>query len=183
MQACVWEASAPGVPAVGHALGLAQQGIAPGARPDLYAAAAQVHEPLGLRVLIVEDNPINRIILREQLQLLGCEVQQASNGQDALSLPGLLEFDAVLTDLHMPLLDGPALARALRKRGYVRPIVGLTANAQPQPQPQTQTQAQEQSQVQGQGDGLPAGFDSLLCKPFTLAVLRTTLNNIKQGRT
>jgi len=87
----------------------------------------------------------------------------------------------------MPLLDGPALARALRKRGYVRPIVGLTANAQPQPQPQTQTQAQEQSQGQGQGqgqgDGLPAGFDSLLCKPFTLAVLRTTLNNIKQGRT
>jgi two-component system capsular synthesis sensor histidine kinase RcsC len=89
----------------------------------------------------------------------------------------------------MPLLDGPALARALRKRGYGRPIVGLTANAQPQPQPQpqTQTQAQEQSQVQGQGqgqgDGLPAGFDSLLCKPFTLAVLRTTLNNIKQGRT
>lgn len=138
-------------------------------------------------MLIVEDNPINRIILREQLQLLGCEVQQASNGQDALSLPGLLEFDAVLTDLHMPLLDGPALARALRKRGYVRPIVGLTANAQPQPQPQTQTQAQEQSQGQGQGqgqgDGLPAGFDSLLCKPFTLAVLRTTLNNIKQGRT
>jgi len=187
VQACVWEASGPGVPAVGHALGLAQQGIAPGARPDLYAAAAQVHEPLGLRVLIVEDNPINRIILREQLQLLGCEVQQASNGQDALSLPGLLEFDAVLTDLHMPLLDGPALARALRKRGYGRPIVGLTANAQPQPQPQTQTQAQEQSQVQGQGqgqgDGLPAGFDSLLCKPFTLAVLRTTLNNIKQGRT
>ena len=89
-------------------------------------------------------------------------------------MPGLLEFDAVLTDLHMPLLDGLALARALRKRGYGRPIVGLTANAQPQ----TQTQAQ----AQGQGDGLPAGFDSLLCKPFTLAVLRTTLNHIKQCR-
>lgn len=167
LQARVWETSMPGVLAVGQALGLAQQGIAPGARPDLYAAAPQVHEPMGLSVLIVEDNPINRIILREQLQVLGCEVQQASNGQDALSMPGLLEFDAVLTDLHMPLLDGLALARALRKRGYGRPIVGLTANAQPQ----------------GQGDGLPAGFDGLLCKPFTLAVLRTALNNIKQCRT
>lgn len=166
LPARVWESATHGVLAVGQALGLAQQGIAPGARPDLCAAVAQVHEPMGLRVLIVEDNPINRVILREQLQLLGCEVQQASNGQDALSMPGLLEFDAVLTDLHMPLLDGLALARALRKRGYGRPIVGLTANAQPQ----------------GQGDGLPAGLDCLLCKPFPLAVLRTTLNNIKQGR-
>ncbi|WP_088165137.1 ATP-binding protein [Delftia sp. K82] len=179
LQARVWETSMPGVLAVGQALGMAQQGIAPGARPDLYAAVPQVHEPMGLSVLIVEDNPINRIILREQLQVLGCEVQQASNGQDALSMPGLLEFDAVLTDLHMPLLDGLALARALRKRGYGRPIVGLTANAQPQ----GQTQTQAQTQAQGQGDGLPAGFDSLLCKPFTLAVLRTTLNHIKQCRT
>src|SRR5256885_8982519 len=63
----------PGVLAVGQALGMAQLGIAPGARPDLYAAVPQVHEPMGLSVLIVEDNPINRIILREQLQVLGCE--------------------------------------------------------------------------------------------------------------
>lgn len=166
LPARVWEAGTHGVLAVGQALGLAQQGIAPGAHTDLCAAVPHGQEPMGLRVLIVEDNPINRIILQEQLQMLGCEVQQASNGQDALSVPGLLEFDAVLTDLHMPLLDGLALARALRKRGYSRPIVGLTANAQPQ----------------GQGDGLPAGLDSLLCKPFPLAVLRTTLNNLKQSR-
>lgn len=165
-QAGVWEAATCGVPGVVQALRQAQRGVAMGTASAAGISQVQGHERMGLRVLIVEDNPINQLILREQLLLLGCEVQQASNGQDALSVPDLPGFDVVITDLHMPLLDGFGLAQALRQRGFEKPIIGLTANAYPQ-------------EV---ASGRNTGIDSLLCKPFSLSLLRMTLNKIKEAR-
>lgn len=117
-------------------------------------------------MLVVEDNPISQLILREQLEHLGCTVVTASNGQEALALPDALSFDSVLTDLNMPLVDGYELTRILRERGYQQPILGITANAFPDEQRR----------------GMNAGMTSLLVKPLPLNVLRQTLQAVKVPR-
>ncbi|TGV30791.1 response regulator, partial [Mesorhizobium sp. M8A.F.Ca.ET.142.01.1.1] len=85
--------------------------------------------PLGLRVLAVEDNPINRVTLAEQLRTLGCEVELAQDGVEALQRCRDQCFDLVVTDINMPRMDGHALARQLRDDGSLVPVIGATANA------------------------------------------------------
>ncbi|WP_043005553.1 ATP-binding protein [Comamonas testosteroni] len=118
---------------------------------------------INMNLLVVEDNPISQLILREQLQHLGCTVAVATNGQMALSRPDIQDFDAILTDLHMPVLNGYELAFALRERGYTRPILGLTANAFPEEQRR----------------GLTSGINVLLIKPLAIDQLQKILNSIK----
>lgn len=120
-------------------------------------------EALEMRVLIAEDNPISQLILREQLEHLGCTVVLAGNGREALNRSDLMGFDAVLTDLNMPLLDGYDFTRMLRQRGYTRPILGVTANAFPHERER----------------GMSAGMTSLLVKPMALSALRQTLQAVK----
>jgi len=115
------------------------------------------------RVLIVEDDDVNREVLRRQLGLLGvvrCEL--ARNGHEALALIGLHPFDMIITDFSMPEMDGIALIEHIRarERGLQRrtPIVVLTANAVAQ-----QTQA-----------CMEAGADALCLKPMTLDELGQT---------
>jgi two-component system capsular synthesis sensor histidine kinase RcsC len=120
-------------------------------------------EALNLRVLVAEDNPISQFILREQLEHLGCTVVLAGDGQEALNLPGLLDFDAVLTDLNMPLVDGYEFTRRLRKRGYEGPILGITANAF------------EDEQRRGKN----AGMTRLLVKPLALSAMRQALQALQ----
>ena len=79
------------------------------------------------RLLVVEDHPITRMVLTEQLKQMGCYIEVAENGQDALCKENIMDFDAVITDINMPILDGPQLASALREKGYKNPIIGLTA--------------------------------------------------------
>lgn len=86
---------------------------------------------LGLDVLVAEDNPINQMILREQLEQLGCCPVVASDGDEALGYSVCRRFDVVLTDLNMPHMDGFALAQRLREAGATMPIFGATANADP----------------------------------------------------
>lgn len=83
----------------------------------------------GARILVVEDNPINMVTLRDQLEQLGCQVTVAENGEDALGLWAAGRYDVVLTDVNMPRMNGYELARHLRGLGERIPIVGLTANA------------------------------------------------------
>ena len=111
---------------------------------------------------MVDDSPISHIILREQLELLGCDVVLATNGRDALNLSDILTFDAVLTDLHMPDLDGYEVARKLREQGYEGQIVGLTGNAY----------------QQEKTTGHRAGMNALLRKPLSLSQLRAMLRTI-----
>jgi len=84
---------------------------------------------LGLRVLVAEDNPINRATLAHQLEQLGCTVATADDGVQALALWRRERFDAVLTDVNMPRLNGYELAATLRREGARVPIIGVTANA------------------------------------------------------
>ncbi|MQA54459.1 ATP-binding protein [Pseudomonas piscis] len=110
---------------------------------------------LSLHVLVVEDNLINQLILKDQLEELGCSVEQAANGEEALGIWENGDFDMVLTDVNMPRLNGYQLARELRRRGCSIPIIGATANAM---------RGEEQS-------CLDAGMNHCLVKPFALRAL------------
>ena len=81
------------------------------------------------QVLLVEDNAINREVATALLEHFGVDVVTAENGQIAIEKISHHQFDLVLMDLQMPVLDGIEATKALRSRGVTLPIVGLTANA------------------------------------------------------
>jgi len=115
----------------------------------------------GLRALVVEDNPVNQKIACAMLRKLGCEFEVANDGQQALTLLEVNEYDLVLMDCQMPVMDGFTATRLLRKReldvppGPLKPartfVVALTANA-----------------IKGDRElCLAAGMDDYLSKPIT----------------
>jgi signal transduction histidine kinase/ActR/RegA family two-component response regulator len=81
------------------------------------------------RVLVVDDNEVNRRVAAGLLEKLGVEVSTAADGQAALDALSAHRFQLVLMDVQMPGLDGLAATRALRQRGDTTPIIALTANA------------------------------------------------------
>lgn len=114
---------------------------------------------LNLHLLVAEDNIINQLILRDQLEELGCTVELAADGQQALQLHTAGNFDVVLTDVNMPHINGYELARELRRQGCTLPIIGATANA-----------------MRGEADlCLAAGMNHCLVKPFALRALFNSL--------
>ncbi|MGC1064330.1 response regulator, partial [Pantoea agglomerans] len=76
-----------------------------------------------IMVLIVEDHPINRMLLSEQLGTLGYQVKTAQEGVDALNVLSRNEIDIVLTDGNMPNMDGYRLTQRLRQLGHLFPVV------------------------------------------------------------
>ena len=105
----------------------------------------------GLRVLVVDDNPVNRELARRVLEAAGAEVTDAADGAQAIAELARLDVDLVLMDLRMPVLDGRAtLARLRSEPGPIRdvPVVAFTADAD----------------VGGRDD--LAGFDGLVRKPI-----------------
>ncbi len=84
----------------------------------------------GARILVAEDNSINQQVVREFLKLSGMEVVIANNGQEALDALHLQDFDAVLMDVHMPVMDGIEATRRIREQEkfYHLPVLALTAD-------------------------------------------------------
>jgi two-component system, sensor histidine kinase and response regulator len=98
-------------------------------RGTLANAAAQ--RQYGGRVLVVEDNPVNQMVAQRFLERLGCEVQVAGDGAEAVETTARERFDLILMDMQMPVMDGTSATRAIRARergGHRTPIVALTAN-------------------------------------------------------
>jgi two-component system, sensor histidine kinase and response regulator len=118
----------------------------------------------GRLILVVEDNATNQKVILRQLHLLGCAADIASSGREALRLWGGCSYALLLTDLHMPEMDGYELTgtiRAAEARGAVRrlPIIALTANA-----------------LAGEAERCRvAGMDDYLTKPTQLSALRARL--------
>lgn len=83
------------------------------------------------RVLLVEDNEMNRDMLTRRLERSGFEVELAANGQEALDCIGETMVDLVIMDMRMPVLDGWKATQEIRKRDETShiPVIGLSANA------------------------------------------------------
>lgn len=113
---------------------------------------------LGLNLLVADDNPMNQALIKEQLEQLGCRVTLASHGLDALARWSP-DFDALLTDINMPQMDGFELLSALRQQGVTLPIIAITASA-----------LQEETRR-----FVAAGMDAWLVKPVSLSDLYAVL--------
>jgi signal transduction histidine kinase/DNA-binding response OmpR family regulator len=85
----------------------------------------------GARILLVEDNPVNRELAMELLTRAGITVTPARDGREALEILERLDFDGVLMDCQMPVMDGYAATQALRQRPSLQtlPVIAMTANA------------------------------------------------------
>jgi two-component system sensor histidine kinase/response regulator len=135
--------------------------VAPAPRFVPAHAARPAGRARARRVLLAEDNPVNVEVAKAMLESLELQVDCAQNGAQALeavrAATGKFQYDAVLMDCQMPLMDGFAATAAIRReereagRGRVLPIIAITANA-----------------LQGDREScLAAGMDDYLSKPFT----------------
>ncbi len=87
------------------------------------------------RILVVEDNEVNRLVISEMLEELGCDVVLAENGKLGIEALEAAEFDLVLMDCQMPVQDGYSATSAIRAKGgrfAILPIVAVTAHALPE---------------------------------------------------
>lgn len=86
-------------------------------------------EAAGRLVLVAEDHPTNRKVIKRQLESLGYQADYVENGRQALDAIRAKNYGLLITDCHMPELDGYELTRQLRELGYILPIIAFTANA------------------------------------------------------
>lgn len=96
----------------------------------------------GVRILVVEDNPVNQVVVAELLKLLGVEITVADDGADALKAMrdgGAGCFDAVLMDLHMPRMDGFETTRRIQALPRVSsiPVIAISAAVLPEDRAQS----------------------------------------------
>ena len=112
-----------------------QQATGPAMPANPTAQGERPQRLAGLRLLLVEDNPINQLVAEEMLLSEGAQVTMADNGQLGVAAVAAATppFHAVLMDLQMPVMDGYAATRAIRADWDMAtlPIIALTANALP----------------------------------------------------
>ncbi len=116
-------------------------------------------------VLLVEDNPVNREVATSMLNAMQCQVDEVSNGKEAVEIVRRQHFDLVLMDCEMPVMDGYAATRAIREWEVDipdhehLPIVALTAHALPEDRNRC----------------LLTGMDDYMSKPFSMDELRAVI--------
>ena len=116
------------------------------------------------KILIAEDNPVNRELLRELLELRGYEVSEACDGQEALTMIAQQAPDLLILDLGMPVLDGFGVIRKLRAEAATARLCVLAATAY--------AMRGDREKV------MEAGFDGYLSKPIDNAALMMELQRL-----
>lgn len=119
----------------------------------------------GKRVLLVEDNATNRLVLRDMLAGKGLRIEEAEDGMAGIAMASAKAYDLILMDISMPLVDGVEATRTIRGSGgpsQGAPIVGVTAHALPE----------ERRRF------AEAGIGDLLVKPLRLGVLEALLERL-----
>ena len=132
-------------------------------QPSLSSQAPKDNGSLSaLKILLVEDNPVNQKVGQRMLKHLGCEADIAVNGLEAIEAVLQQQYDLILMDVQMPEMDGLEATRQIRKmepnKGRV-PIIALTASALTEDRLQT----------------AEAGMDNFLSKPIKIDELRATI--------
>ena len=119
------------------------------------------------RVLVAEDNAVNRELIRELLESRGCEVSEARDGEEALQVLGQSRPDILLLDIGMPKLDGFGVVQRIRATPPLAdlPVLAVTAYA-----------------MRGDREKvLEAGFDGYLSKPINAAALAEEMDRLLAG--
>ena len=128
--------------------------------------ASMVDRTTPFRILVVDDNDINQVVACKFLQKLGCQVEMARNGREAVDSIAHTTYDAVLMDCEMPEMDGYEATREIRRQELDTtrhlPIMALTGHA-----------SSEDEQKCRQ-----AGMDDVVTKPMTLPTLRAKLERL-----
>ncbi len=125
--------------------------------------AAMTDRTTPLRILVVDDNEINQVVACKFLQKLGCQVEVARNGREAVDSIAHVTYDVVLMDCEMPVMNGYEATQEIRRQEHTTtrhlPIIALTGHA-----------SSEDEQKCRQ-----AGMDDVVTKPITLPALRAKL--------
>ena len=115
------------------------------------------------RILIAEDNPVNQELIATQMKALGYDADYAINGSEALKLWEATEYDLLITDVRMPVMDGFELIRQIRSKetgaSPAKPIIAITANAMDREKQRC----------------FEAGVNDVMSKPVDLEDLRMSL--------
>ncbi|MFN3930673.1 MAG: ATP-binding protein [Brevundimonas sp.] len=131
--------------------------------------AAEVEGGRSLNVLVVEDHPVNRMILEAWMSSAGHTSATAENGQIALDMAADDRFDLIIMDVNMPVMDGLTATRGIRAGGGLNaetPVVVLSASAR----------------IEDHEAGLEAGADAYLNKPIDFSALAEVMNQVGGGR-
>lgn len=129
------------------------------------ATAQLVAAPLALRILVAEDNDINALIVARVLTMLGHTHTRVANGQQAVDAALNGQFDVILMDMHMPVMDGLEAVQVIRKldgQPSRVPIIALTADAVDE----------------NRSRYLESGIDGFLTKPYHPADLSAVLEQV-----
>jgi CheY-like chemotaxis protein len=122
-----------------------------------------------MEVLVVEDHPVNRMILEAWMGSTGRRTTMAENGQEAVEAALDQRFDLIIMDVNMPVMDGLAATRLIREGGGANaetPIIVLSASAR----------------SEDHAAGLVAGADAYLNKPIDFLSLAGLMSHAKGGR-
>ena len=127
--------------------------------------AADEHAETGARILVVEDNEVNQLLVTRMLAKGGHEVEVVRDGGEAIVRVERGAFDVVLMDVHLPGIDGVTATRRIRGldgAAAAVPIIALTANA-----------------MKGDRDGyLAAGMDDYVSKPIDASALQAAIARV-----
>lgn len=116
----------------------------------------------GLKILLVEDSDDNRLLVERVLVKRGATVTTAENGEEAVERAAEKDFDVVLMDIQMPVMDGYTAMGVLKERNYRAPVIALTAHAAVEERARTRD----------------AGFATHVTKPIEFAVLTDAIRSV-----
>ena len=129
----------------------------------IFSLKTETANPSARKILVAEDHVVNREVIQRQLDLLGYDVDVVDDGRQALKKYSLHQYDLLLTDCHMPEMDGYELTKAIRELESGSesrlPIIAITANA-----------------MQGEAERCyESGMDDFITKPVELKQLNKLL--------